>query len=496
MAEIWKTIEEFPNYCVSNLGDVKVIKTGRILKQITTSPGYKTVSLSNKSVSGRARFCHRLVAQTFLPNPENKPEVDHIDRIRHNNKLSNLRWVTKKENGQNMRNAPADVKYRRSVWKCDKKTGERLELFESTTLAAKTLPCNNIMTGRVSICQVARGASNSAYEFKWEYDDHEVVEGEIWRELEPMVIGRPGGGKTGYFISDKGRLKDPRGFVKKPSVSNQGYLQLSVHNRVFLAHRLIALTFLEKPPGKDIVNHIDGDRSNCNLSNLEFVTQSENILHAHDIGLKRGRVSICQYELSGKFIKKYSGLTAALHEINISPSSLKKAIHTFTTPGGFQWRIYKGSTGDIEPSHDTRYRFHVLQYTMSGDFITEFCTSREAARAIGVNSTAIRNACRVKGYTCKNFQWRQKYSDIPVDEVKKSATTFPIGIKQLSMDGSVIMEYKSLIEASEKTGFPYLSVVHYSQTDEVYQGCKWVRVEKDEGRKRKRSESDEIINED
>ena len=64
------------------------------------------------------------------------------------------------------------------------------------------------------------------------------------------------------------------------------------------------------------------------------------------------------------------------------------------------------------------------------------------------------------------------------------------------MDGSVIMEYKSLIEASEKTGFPYLSVVHYSQTDEVYQGCKWVRVEKDEGRKRKRSESDEIINED
>ena len=62
----------------------------------TFSNGYKVVTISYKRYS-----VHRLVAQTFIPNPENKPAVDHINRIRDDNRVENLRWATSKENNNN-----------------------------------------------------------------------------------------------------------------------------------------------------------------------------------------------------------------------------------------------------------------------------------------------------------------------------------------------------------------------------------------------------------
>lgn len=77
-------------YEVSNLGRVKI--NGVITKPLTTSLGYKR--------SG-SFLVHRAVAELFIPNPENKPFVDHIDTNRVNNHINNLRWVTNKENCNN-----------------------------------------------------------------------------------------------------------------------------------------------------------------------------------------------------------------------------------------------------------------------------------------------------------------------------------------------------------------------------------------------------------
>ena len=107
--EIWKDIRGYEGiYQVSNLGRVKSLErevmrsNGRItyLKECILKPrirkGYLVLNLSLKGKK-KTFAVHRLVARAFIPNPENKPTVDHINENKLDNKLSNLRWATQEE---------------------------------------------------------------------------------------------------------------------------------------------------------------------------------------------------------------------------------------------------------------------------------------------------------------------------------------------------------------------------------------------------------------
>jgi len=95
----WKRIKNYPNYEVSNCGMV-MNSRGWILKSAFDGSGYHFVTLY-KNGKKKHYSIHRLVADAFIPNPENKPQVDHIDRCKTYNHVSNLRWVTNSENQQN-----------------------------------------------------------------------------------------------------------------------------------------------------------------------------------------------------------------------------------------------------------------------------------------------------------------------------------------------------------------------------------------------------------
>lgn len=96
--EIWKDIEGYENkYQVSSLGRVKSLKRNLIMKETNHHCGYLKVELYKDGI-GKKIFVHRLVAKAFISNPNNLPEVNHIDENKKNNNVNNLEWCNSKYN--------------------------------------------------------------------------------------------------------------------------------------------------------------------------------------------------------------------------------------------------------------------------------------------------------------------------------------------------------------------------------------------------------------
>lgn len=110
--EIWKDIKDYEGlFQINPYGDIKTLEridnNNHLVKEKLLIPskdkdGYLYVNLTTKDKTRKFNYIHKLVAQTFLPNPENKPYIDHINGFNTDNRVENLQWTTHKENCNNL----------------------------------------------------------------------------------------------------------------------------------------------------------------------------------------------------------------------------------------------------------------------------------------------------------------------------------------------------------------------------------------------------------
>lgn len=93
---------------------------------------------------------------------------------------------------------------------------------------------------------------------------------------------------SGYTLSEDGTVIGPRRKPIAPQIGKLGYVRVEIRGKKYLLHRLLAQAFIPNPGSKPQVNHINGDKADNRLANLEWVTRSENQLHAYRSGLQVG----------------------------------------------------------------------------------------------------------------------------------------------------------------------------------------------------------------
>lgn len=167
MQEIWKDIiidNKNTGWKVSNLGRC-MRRDGSITTGITTSDGYKQVRINYKTIR-----VHRLVGEYFIPNPENKPKIDHINTNRVDNRVDNLRWCTQKEN---VNNPVSKEKYLKNVDILHKNKYKKVQCVETGEIFISAREASKKYNlGKCSVCNAANPnikKRSTAGGYHWKY---------------------------------------------------------------------------------------------------------------------------------------------------------------------------------------------------------------------------------------------------------------------------------------------------------------------------------------
>lgn len=336
-SEIWKNLKPlgFSKYEISSNGRLRTIATGYIFKVHLNYSGYHQVTIMNDSGDSKNKYIHILVAELFVNGKtEEQSTVDHIDRNPNNNFYNNLRWVSRSVQSSNR------DKWFRSGRMCVQlnEFKEIIKIWDKIKDAAEFLGVNES-----NISYACKDESRTCNGFYWRYYEEKIDLNEIWKEC-------PIKSKSKLYASSKGRIRNHKNLILQGSDIG-GYLCINIkmiddkyHSHKI--HRLIAQTFISNPENKDFVNHIDGDKLNNQIENLEWVTPKENSVHAIKTGLKDHSLSrnrcrkVEQFDKNGIFITSYISGTEASNKTGILRTSIGKVCRGERKyAGGFIWKL-------------------------------------------------------------------------------------------------------------------------------------------------------------
>ena len=178
----WSKIKDFEGYEISNTGVVKslpkklwngksyFLSKERIIKESDNGRGYKKVGIKCNDGKIKQVYIHRLVSLAFIPNLKNKPQVNHKNGIRDDNRVENLEWVTNSENGIHSfrelgrKSLKGNPKVCKPVYKIDIITGEILDTYPSTREAER-------MNGINGVSKVCKGKRKTCGGYYWKFQE-------------------------------------------------------------------------------------------------------------------------------------------------------------------------------------------------------------------------------------------------------------------------------------------------------------------------------------
>lgn len=239
-------------------------------------------------------------------------------------------------------------------------------------------------------------------------------------------------GKLMYFISNKGRFtsltsinpKRHNGRVWKlnlitPYSNKKGYMLVRTRengvSKHYLLHRLVLSAFNPIDTFEELqVNHIDGDKTNNNIENLEWCTCKENIQHAIENKLIDKTRKVSMYSLEGKFIKEFESITEAEKETGILVVNICACCNQkIRQAGGYQWNYNKfDNIEKVRPkkiAEDLKTRYcKPIQMLENGNMVKEFASVLEASNYLNVkNGSTNISACALgKRKSAYGYQWK------------------------------------------------------------------------------------------
>jgi hypothetical protein len=330
--EEWRDIKDMEDYQVSNKGRVKNKHNNFLMKE-KDHFGYTRVGIGTNKYQ-----VHRLVAITFIPNPENKPSVDHINRDRKDNILENLRWATSKEQSANQ--VITNGGCYKKINMIESNTNEIIREFKDIHCVIDYIIENTEEKDKRSIENKIRACCTNrkefAYEYKWEYiEDLTIIEDEIWKKVQDIIPEA-----EDYLVSNKGRVKNKGGKISNGRITH-GYNEVYIGKKVSrrFIHTLVAKLFIPNPENKPCVNHKDGNKINNDVINLEWNTYAENTQHAFDTNLNPHGIKVKVTNIITKEENVYPTKVRAAEDIKVGI----KTFNTYLKSG----KSYKNMTFEM-----------------------------------------------------------------------------------------------------------------------------------------------------
>lgn len=270
-----KIIQNYENYEIYEDGQVFNTNTQRWLKGSIGEHGYKYYRLS-KNGKKKMLYAHRLVAEAFIPNPNNLPVVNHIDGNKQNNNISNLEWVSYSDNTK--------------AWHENSNNKRQpLEYYQ-----------------------------NDLPDEKWEFYKNYLVSnyGRVRHAIKNNLL-KPSL-TCGYY---------------KVRLSNNGLVE------DFMVHKLVWQLFSNQPMPAEgyTIDHIDGNKLNNHINNLRVVSWSEDVnASLYETKTNASTKQVGQYDLEGNLIASYSSIANAARALTLDSSTISKVCRGINkTHGGF-----------------------------------------------------------------------------------------------------------------------------------------------------------------